>query len=99
MLGSAWLIFGFERFVDFVLFWPMMLVVKLFGSFAAPVDIGPPDAPVYEATPIHLFIAAIGFVLCLLYWGGVFLAMAVYRLWPWLQPNDSERRAVLPLER
>jgi hypothetical protein len=81
--------FGFSPTVETVVFWPIMLIAWVFGDMAAPANIGTPEAPLYEATPVHFFIGLIGFAGCLVYWYGAFSLAALYYLYPWLR---SERR-------
>jgi hypothetical protein len=83
--------FGPGPVADVVIFWPMMLVARLVGGVAAPVNIGTPEAPVYEATVVHFFLGAVGFVLCVVYWWDVLAAFLMYRLWPWLRTRGNEQ--------
>jgi hypothetical protein len=59
--------FGFGPTVETVVFWPIMLIAWVFGDMAAPANIGTPEAPIYEATPVHFFIGLVGFAACLVY--------------------------------
>ena len=85
----VFLTFGFGPTVEAVVFWPIMVVAWAFGDLAAFPNIGTPEAPLYEATPVHLFIGLIGFAACVVYWYGAFSLVALYFLYPWLR---SERR-------
>jgi hypothetical protein len=80
---------GFGPTIETVVFWPVMLISWALGDIAAPANIGTPEAPIYEATPVHLFIGLIGFAACVVYWYGAFSLVALYYLYPWLR---SERR-------
>jgi hypothetical protein len=55
----SFLTFGFRPTGEAVAFWPIMLVAWAVGDMAAPLNIGTPETPLYEATPVLSFLASL----------------------------------------
>jgi hypothetical protein len=68
-------------FTKFIL-WPAILLVGLVPRH----NVGTPDKPFYEGTPIHLFAAYLGFVLSLILYTGI-----AYALLTWVQRGRAHR--------
>jgi hypothetical protein len=62
--------------------WPAILIGGLVPSY----NIGTPDEPFYEGTPVHWLAAHFGLVLSLILYSGI-----AYALLAWIQRGRAQR--------